>query len=140
MYTLRTSATFDSAHFLSGYNGKCANIHGHQWKIEAFAKDTSLQHQGEKKDMLIDFSDFKQAVHSLADKFDHALIYEEGTLKDKTISALNEEGFRLIPISFRPTAERFAEYFYKQLKNYGLPISVVTVYETPENAASYQED
>ena len=34
MYLLKTSASFDSAHFLSGYNGKCANIHGHTWKIE----------------------------------------------------------------------------------------------------------
>ena len=37
MYRLKTSAAFDSAHFLKGYNGKCANIHGHHWVIEAEA-------------------------------------------------------------------------------------------------------
>ncbi len=35
MYFLKTSASFDSAHFLHGYKGKCANLHGHHWVIEA---------------------------------------------------------------------------------------------------------
>lgn len=30
MYTLVSEANFDSAHFLSEYNGKCKNIHGHR--------------------------------------------------------------------------------------------------------------
>ena len=34
MYQLTTHASFDSAHFLSGYEGKCSNIHGHRWKLE----------------------------------------------------------------------------------------------------------
>ena len=33
MNKLVTSSAFDSAHFLAGYNGKCANIHGHRWVI-----------------------------------------------------------------------------------------------------------
>ena len=28
MYILKTEASFDSAHFLSGYDGKCSNLHG----------------------------------------------------------------------------------------------------------------
>ena len=32
MYILKTSASFDSAHFLAGYTGKCANLHGHRWE------------------------------------------------------------------------------------------------------------
>ena len=34
MYQLKTVADFDSAHFLSGYQGKCANIHGPRWHVE----------------------------------------------------------------------------------------------------------
>ena len=34
MFILSTEACFDSAHFLSGYQGKCSNIHGHRWKLE----------------------------------------------------------------------------------------------------------
>ena len=34
MYILKTEHSFDSAHFLAGYEGKCANIHGHRWRVE----------------------------------------------------------------------------------------------------------
>ena len=52
MYILKTSAAFDSAHFLAGYNGKCANLHGHHWVIEAEAAADSLQESGEKRGMI----------------------------------------------------------------------------------------
>ena len=140
MYKLKTSAAFDSAHFLAGYNGKCANIHGHRWTVEVVVAGSELVPDGEKRGMIIDFGDFKKAVRSLADSFDHALIYEEGSLKAATVAALDEEGFRLIAVPFRPTAESFARHFYEVLKAEGLPVSSVTVYETPENCAIYEEE
>lgn len=140
MYYLKTSASFDSAHFLAGYHGKCANIHGHHWMIEAVIGDSKLQQSGEKRGMIIDFGDFKKAVRSLADGFDHALIYEKGSLRETTIAALREESFRLIEIDVRPTAENFAALFFRSLKAQGLPVKSVTVYETPENCAVYEED
>ena len=60
MYRLKTSAEFDSAHFLAGYNGKCANIHGHRWKIEVVVKSSELTAGGEKRGMVVDFADFKR--------------------------------------------------------------------------------
>ena len=33
MYYLKTEHSFDSAHFLAGYEGKCRNIHGHEWRV-----------------------------------------------------------------------------------------------------------
>ena len=67
------------------------------------------------------------------------LIYERGSLRETTLAALNEEDFRLIEVDFRPTAENFAEYFFKLLRNKGLSMKSVTVYETPENCAVYEE-
>lgn len=139
MFTLKTSAAFDSAHFLSGYNGKCANLHGHRWVIEVEAGSEHLQETGEKRGMVIDFGDLKAAVRALADHYDHATIYEEGSLKDTTVSALLDEGFRLIAVPYRPTAENFAKAFYDRLKADGLPVLRVTVYETPDNCACYEE-
>ena len=133
-------ACFDSAHFLSGYNGKCANIHGHRWKIEVEICGEQLASDGEKRGMLIDFGDLKKEVRSLADSFDHALIYEAGSLKPETLSALKAEDFRLIEVPFRPTAENFAKYFYDFLSARRLPLKSVAVYETPENFAIYTED
>lgn len=138
MYILKTSASFDSAHFLAGYHGKCANLHGHHWVIEAEAGQDTLQTEGEKRGMVIDFSDLKKAVRSLADSFDHALIYESGSLKSATLAALQDEGFRMIEVPYRPTAENFARAFYEALSADGLPVLRVTVYETPDNSACYE--
>ena len=138
MYILKTSAAFDSAHFLKGYNGKCANIHGHRWTIEVRAGSDTLIDNGEKRGMVIDFGDLKKEVRALADSFDHALIVEKDSLKSKTTQALSEEGFRIIEVGFRPTAENFARYFYDLLIDRKLPVTRVTVYETPDNCASYE--
>ncbi len=139
MYTLTTTAAFDSAHFLHGYDGKCANIHGHRWTLKVTIASDHLQSGGQKDGMVIDFGDLKSAVRSLADAWDHALIWQEGTLKPATITALRDEGFHMITVPFRPTAEHMAKYFYEQLKSQGLPVKQVLVYETPENCAGYEE-
>ena len=139
MYYLKTSACFDSAHFLYGYNGKCANIHGHHWVVEVKISGDKLQGGGEKRGMLLDFGDFKQAVKKLAESFDHTLIYEKNTLKPATVAALKEEGFSLVETDFRPTAENFAAHIYANLCNNGIPVSCVAVYESPENCAMYGE-
>ncbi len=139
MYYLKTSTCFDSAHFLHGYNGKCANIHGHHWVVEVKISGDKLQESGEKRGMLLDFGDFKRAVKELAEGFDHTLIYEKNTLKPATIAALKEEGFSLLETNFRPTAENLAAHIYADLCKKGLPVIGVTVYESPENCAVYGE-
>ena len=137
MYKLKTTAAFDSAHFLYGYEGKCSNIHGHHWVIEAEISSAQLQQNGVCRGMVIDFSDLKRELRGIADSYDHSLIYEAGSLKSKTIEALEEEGFRLIEIPLRPTAENFAKIIYDSLFGKELPVSKITVYETPENCAEY---
>ena len=59
MYLLKTEATFDSAHFLRGYNGKCANLHGHTWRVEVTVGSDTLTASGEQRGMVIDFADLK---------------------------------------------------------------------------------
>lgn len=137
MYILKSEAAFDSAHFLSGYKGKCANLHGHRWVISAEICDTELLAEGQLRGMVTDFGDIKRDLKNLADEFDHAFIYEKGTLKSAAVAALNEENFRLIEVSFRPTAENFAKYFYDRLSQMGYSVRSVTVYETPNNSATY---
>ena len=120
-----------------GYEGKCANIHGHRWVIEVEISGADLQESGTQRDMLLDFGDIKKAVRTLADFYDHALIYEMGSLRDKTLTALQEEGCRLIELPSRPTAEYFARLFFETLREQGLPVTQTTVYETPDNCAVY---
>ncbi len=137
MYTLTTCASFDSAHFLKGYDGKCANLHGHRWTIKVTIAAPALQHGGQKDGMVIDFGDLKKAVRALADDWDHALIYEEGSLMPATLTAMEAEHFRLIAVPFRPTAEHMAKHFYVALFSQGLPVHEVQVFETPDNCAGY---
>ncbi len=139
MYLIKTTAAFDSAHFLSGYDGKCANLHGHRWTIEVTAFADELQPDGQCRGMVIDFSCLKKTVRNIADYFDHATIYEEGTLKETTIEAFRAENFRLIALPFRPTAECFAKHIYGLLKAEGICVRSVAVYETPDNCAVYEE-
>ena len=139
MYELKTSASFDSAHFLKGYNGKCANIHGHHWIIEVVICSDKVLESGEKRGMIIDFGDLKKIVRNIADSFDHTLIYEKDSLKESTVKAFEDENFSLTEVPFRPTAENFARYFFDLMKSQGISPKSVTVYETPENCAVYGE-
>ena len=77
-------------------------------------------------------------LKKLADELDHTLIYESGTLREKTVEALLEEGFRLTKVDFRPTAENFSRYFFDRMCESGYPVSCATVYETPNNCAIYR--
>ena len=85
MYQLKTEADFDSAHFLSGYTGKCSNIHGHRWHVEIEIESRNLEKNGQERGMLVDFGDLKKDLRELADSMDHTLIYEENTLRPKTL-------------------------------------------------------
>ncbi len=140
MFSLQSEHSFDSAHFLAGYEGKCSNIHGHRWRVVVEVKSESLIDEGQLKGMIVDFSDLKRDLKGLVDDLDHALIIEEDTLRPLTVKALTEEGFRIITVDFRPTAENFSKYFYDNMTAKGYDVKSATVYETPNNAATYQEN
>ena len=111
MYTLKTEAAFDSAHFLTDYYGKCENLHGHRWRVVVYIAQDNLQTSGTMKDMVLDFGAFKREVRALADSLDHTFLVEEGSLSDATLAALREEGFSLYMLPFRTTSENLARYF-----------------------------
>ncbi|MCR5625280.1 MAG: 6-carboxytetrahydropterin synthase QueD [Lachnospiraceae bacterium] len=139
MYYITTEAHFDSAHFLKGYEGKCSNIHGHRWKIVVKIESETLKQQGQCRGMITDFSDIKNTLKGLADSLDHKLIYEKGSLKEKTIEALKEENFLMVEVDFRPTAEEFSKYFFDKMSELNFPVKSVIVYETPTNYAIYEK-
>lgn len=139
MFYLKTEQSFDSAHFLKGYQGKCHNLHGHRWRVVAEISGEMLSQAQQTRGMLVDFGELKAALKEICDGLDHSLIYEKDSLRPVTLAALREEEFRLIEVPFRPTAEEFARYFYGQLVEKGFPIHRVEVYETPNNCAAYEE-
>ena len=116
MYTLKVEHSFDSAHFLKGYEGACANLHGHRWIVQATQASETLIEDGAKRGMVSDFGDLKAALSTLVDPLDHKLIYEKGTLSEGFITALKAENFDLVEIPVRPTAEAMAKWFFDQLE------------------------
>ena len=138
MYGLKTESSFDAAHFLTDYHGKCENLHGHRWRVVTYLEQEELQTQGTHKDMVIDFADFKGALRDLTEAFDHSFVVEEGSLAPDTLACLEREGFSLSIVPFRTTAENLARYFYGKLADAGFPVSQVDVYETPNNCAIYR--
>lgn len=137
MYILKTEGCFDAAHFLSGYVGKCSNIHGHRWRVEIQVSSRKLCEDIQNRGMVVDFGKLKEDLGILLSDLDHTMIMEKGTLKKETLEALKGEGFALTEVDFRPTAENFAKYFYDKMSERGYKVHLATVYETPNNCASF---
>jgi 6-pyruvoyltetrahydropterin/6-carboxytetrahydropterin synthase len=87
--------------------------------------------------MITDFGDLKRDLKELADKFDHTFIYERDSLKKELVEMLKLEDFALNEVDFRPTAENFSKYIFDEMTKRGYDVAKVSVYETPNNLASY---
>lgn len=137
MYQLTTEHSFDSAHFLAGYDGKCGDLHGHRWRVLLTVQSETLREDQQQKGMCVDFAELKKDLRTELDALDHVLIIEQGSLRESTMKALQEEKFQVVEMPFRPTAENFARYFYELFTLKGYPVAKVEVYETPNNSAVY---
>lgn len=123
MYVVSVQAHYDSAHYLRSYHGKCEQLHGHRYIVEAALTTDRLGEGG----IAFDFVDVKRALRELADELDH--------------NNLNE----LPPFTeIEPSAENQARYFYEELKR-RLPSEMAEallytkVWETPTQWALYSE-
>ena len=129
MYTIKCESSFDAAHFLSNYHGKCHNIHGHRWKILACIKGNL------DNGLVSDFSFLKSYLKELCDYFDHTFIVERGSLENHILNSLKEQ-FVIREVDFRTTAENFSKYFFEKV-NERYDCLYIEVYETPNNSARY---
>ena len=138
MFLIKITSNFDAAHFLSEYNGKCSNIHGHRWNIDVNIQSDELKASGLTKGMVEDFTEIKKEINNIISCYDHALIVENGSLQQETIDCLINEGFKLVFVDFRTTAENFAYCIFSSIEKSGYNVKSVTVYETPNNSATYE--
>lgn len=67
--------TFEACHHLPNYNGKCANVHGHSYKLEVTVsaeKNFTMGHSSPYNNMVIDFSTLKGIVNAeVVNRYDH---------------------------------------------------------------------
>jgi 6-pyruvoyltetrahydropterin/6-carboxytetrahydropterin synthase len=60
---------FDAAHFLPGYRGKCANLHGHTYKVEVV-----IEGQVGEDGMVLDFYRLKELLKAALSDLDHGCL------------------------------------------------------------------
>lgn len=135
--------TFDSAHMLSNYRGKCENLHGHTYKLQVTI-DQPLQAEGNEECMVMDFNTLKKAVDFVTEAFDHAIIFSDAGYRSEAENALidwaDKYGMNYIIISAgKSTSECIATEIKARIAC-ALPIVemgciTVRIWETPTSFA-----
>ncbi len=123
MFLVSVQASYDSAHFLRHYAGKCERLHGHHYVIEVALAGDELNASG----IAFDFVDVKKHLRALADGLDHENLNDLPPFRE-----------------VEPSAENQAKYFYDELKRRLPPamaqgLVYTKVSETPTQWAQYSE-
>ena len=119
MYRLSIETKISAAHQLGDYDGPCARVHGHNWKIKVEVVADKLNEIG----IAIDFSDLKNITWNVIGRFDH--------------NNFND----LAPFDkLNPTAENIAKYFYDEISTQlpqGIALTVIEIWETDKYRVAY---
>ena len=122
MYKISVEITFSAAHKLTGYQGKCERIHGHNWTVKAQVATPELDSIG----IGYDFKDLRHHLKRIIKKFDHRLLN-----KISPFDKLN------------PTCENLASYIFHAL-NEMLPPKIqvlsIEIKESEKQSVIYSED
>jgi len=122
MFEVMIERNFSSAHQLRGYKGKCENLHGHNYRIEIYARGSELDNIG----LLVDFGELKTAADEVVTYLDHRNINE--------LPPFDEE--------LNPSAENLARYILESIASRvgddRVQVYKVRCFETPTSVATYQ--
>ena|SRR5438552_882011 len=118
---IRKTFRFEAAHSLPDHAGKCRGLHGHSYRIEFCFEGEIKPARGESDDgMVIDFLDvsawWRREVEPLVD---HGFLNE--TMPERFLLT---------------SAENIAAWVLGLLVAAQLPVSAVTVWETPSASAT----
>jgi len=122
MFEIDIKKDFSAAHFLEGYQGDCASLHGHNWTVQAYITSNSLDDVG----IAVDFRLLKKELLNIIDELDHTCLNDLPHFSTQN-----------------PTSEIIARYIYKCLSKVfdsnKIKVKKVRVCESPGAGASYYE-
>ena len=122
MFEVMIERNFSSAHQLRGYRGKCENLHGHNYRVEIYARGRELDKTG----LLVDFVELKAAADEIVDYLDHRNINE--------LPPFDEE--------LNPSAENLARFILERVASRvgdeRVQVFKVRCFETPTSVATYR--
>lgn len=133
--------SFEMAHALLCYDGACANIHGHSYKMEVSIGGVPLNEDNHPKNgMIMDFGELKALVQEeILAQIDHALVLHHQTPSD-LVSKLKEHYKNIVLVSYQPTSENmlqdFAQRIQAKLKS-GIMLQKIKLYETANSFAEW---
>jgi|SRR6056297_319520 len=107
---------FEIAHALWNYNGPCANIHGHSYKLFVTVIGEPINDiNNPKNGMVIDFGDLKNIVNTeIVHPLDHAVILSREAAEN--IPFLDNQMFYNQYITpYQPTCENLVEDFAQKI-------------------------
>jgi 6-pyruvoyltetrahydropterin/6-carboxytetrahydropterin synthase len=158
-HTVSRRIEIDAAHRVPDHTGKCRNLHGHRYIVEAVCAG-ELASAGHESGMVIDFGFLKEEMIAVIDaRSDHAIMLWSG---DPLIEALTGERLAsgsvdrdgdgrimsrfgpILVLPFTPTAENLARYWFDELSERiarrtagRVTMTEVRVFETPNSCATY---
>lgn len=121
MYRVTVSARFEAAHNLIDYEGGLEPLHGHSYRVEAVVEVAKLS----AHDLAIDFVPARAALEAIAKELDYSYINDHPAFKGRNTSAEN-------------IARHFADRLEASGALEGAMVAEVTVWEGPENRASFR--
>ena len=127
--------SFDSAHMLSEYEGKCANLHGHTYHVKV-SIDNSID---DISHMVMDYNDIKKVF----DAVDHAIIFSGVGLRsiaeDELLSWAMKHDMRryILPDECKCTAEDMAQHFAEQIRHLFVSSQITVKVELSETPSAW---
>lgn len=124
--------SFPMGHALLDYDGACAHIHGHNYKVEVY-----LQGNPSGTGFVFDFSHVKLMLRDIFKPFDHTLALCAADPRANVFlgsEILRQQ--RLITLSCNPTAERLAQIWFRLVQSvYYESLVGLKVYESDTTSA-----
>lgn len=133
--------TFETAHILYGYDGKCKNVHGHSYKLFVSIKGKPIDNINDcKNGMVIDFGDLKKIVNEeIVNQWDHAVMLNANSPHKDLGKDLESQGHKVIFCNYQPTCENMLYDIAEKIKK-RLPRQVELAYlKLHETENSYGE-
>jgi len=132
---------FEIAHALWNYDGPCANIHGHSYKMFVTIIGEPIDNdKNPKNGMVIDFGDLKRIVkQEIINPLDHAIILNKKAF-DSLDCKLNEMFKKQYIVDYQPTCENMVIDFVQKLKAKlpsGLTLHSLKLHETATSFAEW---
>jgi 6-pyruvoyltetrahydropterin/6-carboxytetrahydropterin synthase len=133
MYSVVKRIEFCYGHRLVDYEGVCRHPHGHNAVAEIEIRAEALDDSA----MVRDFGEIKRVVEAWVKReLDHKMILRRD---DPLVEALHALGEPVYVVDVNPTAECIARLLYEQVRDAGLPVARVTLWETPSSRATYSD-